>query len=218
MKRILFFLISAISLFSCSRYDGTDYFSPSLSNVSGPLQQYTLCIPNDIVTGSLVELESALRIDKEGTMGKYIYQSEGASLSNDGSVWTVLREGALRGATISKVTGETAWVISFDGKFDFNGCNYPTRFELKATAADAATAEHRNWKVELNGTRTEDDGYVCKFTNIEAPVEYTAVESNGLSWNAFGYMRMDVLKNGAKVDALIMEIRGGITSISITHI
>ncbi len=218
MKRLLYILLFATIYVSCSTYDGSDYYSPAPTYVSTPLKEYLLYISNDIVTDCLLELESALKMDQEGSMAKYFYLSDGTSLSTDGSVWTVNRDGALKGATITKVAGVAAWEFDYNGDFDFNGCKFPTLFKLRATATDPTADGHRDWNVELNGTRTEEDGYVCLFNHEEANIKYTAVESEGSSWNAYGYLKMEVLKNGVKVDALIMELRGGISSISITHI
>lgn len=218
MKRLLYLLIVTTTLVSCSKYDGTDHYSPSPSYVSTYLKDYLLYISNDIVTDCLLELESALKMDKEGSMAKYFYLSDGTSLSTDGSVWTVNRDGALKGATITKIAGVAAWEFDYDGDFAFGECKFPTKFKLRAAAVDPTADGHRDWNVELNGTRTEEDGYVCLFNHEEANIKYTAAEPEGSSWNAYGYLKMEVQKGGVRVDALIMELRGGISSISITHI
>lgn len=218
MKRLLYLLIVTTTLVSCSQYDGTDHYSPSPSYVSTYLKDYLLYISNDIVTDCLLELESALKMDKEGSMAKYFYLSDGTSLSTDGSVWTVNRDGALKGATITKIAGVAAWEFDYDGVFAFGECKFPTKFKLRAAAVDPTADGHRDWNVELNGTRTEQDGYVCLFNHEEANIKYTAAEPEGSRWNAYGYLKMEVQKRGVRVDALIMELRGGISSISITHI
>ncbi|MBQ7163659.1 MAG: hypothetical protein IJR64_08750 [Bacteroidales bacterium] len=216
MKRIIFVITLVVaSMTSCQRYDGTEHFSPTY--VSTPLKEYMLCISNDIVTATLEELESALKMDKESTMAKYFYQSNGTSLSADGSMWKVLRDGALSGATITKVSGKQAWTIEFDGKFSFNGNRFDTHFNLTATAVDPSADGHRDWDVEINGNRTEEDDYTCSFNNAETPINYRAIDDAESSWNAFGFLIMEVNKNGNKVDALIMQLRGNIGSVSIAR-
>ena len=215
MKKIIFAFLFAVVFVSCDPHYGKDYFSPTY--VSTPLKEYMLCISNDIVTESLKELESALKMDKEGTMAKYFYQTNESTLAADGSVWTVKREGTLKDATIAKVAGEQAWTIVFDGEYAFRGNKSDTQFTLKAAAVDPSAVDHRDWNVEIVGNRTEDDGYTCTFNHIDAPINYRAVHDAESSWNAFGFLEMKVDKNGTQVDALIMELRGGVNSASIAR-
>lgn len=216
MKRFTSAIILALTFVACSKYDGTDYFSPSY--VSTPLKEYMLCISSDLVTASLVELESALNLDKEGTMAKYFYRTDGLSLSSEGSLWTVTREGPVQGATIAKVAGKTAWTIVFDGEFKFNGNKFATRFELEATAADPSAEGHRDWLVGIDGSRAEEAGYSCTFNHVETPVTYRAVADEESSWKAYGFLEMEVNKDDNRVDALIMELRGSVNSVSVAHL
>ena len=219
MKKITLLPILALLLVSCSKYDGTDYYSAPPQTISSPLKNYVLYISNDIVTASLEELESALKMDKENsTLSQYFYLSNGTPLSNDGSVWTVQRDSNLKGAKISKILGENAWEINFEGMFSFDGSKFETQFIIKATSPAIYTTDHHDWNVEITGKRTEEDNYHCTFYNVDSPISYKAVESDNTGWNAFGFLVMEVYKGTDTIDKLIMELRGGISSSSITRI
>jgi len=215
MKKIFILFAVVAVIVSCDKYDDT--FGPSTYESSSPLELYMLSIADDGVSSVLAELESALQTDPDGVVGKYFYTNNGLSLTADGAVWTVNREGPLSGATMKKVTGKNVWMISYNGDFSMNGTSFPTTFEVTATLADSEIGSHMNWDVEFSGTRTEEDGYSCSFSNAEVPVGFKAIE-NTRNWGAYGYLLMTVYKENTRIDRILMELRGLRSSSSITHI
>lgn len=214
MKKILTILAAIAVLASCEK----ETFGPSSTDrTASPLENYMLAIADDIVATSLSELESALQVDVNGVVGKYFYTNNGISLSQDGSSWKINREGDMSGAVLEKVAGENAWTVSYDGELSVNNVPFPTTFTIKATKKDPAEEGHISWYVSFDGTRTEDDGYKCTFSNVETPVEYRVVDMTE-SWGAYGYLMMTVFKGSEQKDKVIMELRGLRSSASITHI
>ena len=121
----MIFAIAAVFA-SCSK--NTDTFGPSTDQSSSPLELYMLAIADDGVATALSELESALQLEADGTPGKYFYANNGIPLGEDGSSWTIKREGTLSGAVMKKVSGESAWVISYDGNLSMASSSFPTSF------------------------------------------------------------------------------------------
>lgn len=215
MKKF-FIIIAAVAVAaSCSK--NTDTFGPTPENNSNALELYMLAIADDGVATALSELESALQTNAEGTVGRYFYTTNGIPLGEDGSSWTINREGTMCGAVMKKVSGESAWTISFDGDLTVASATFPTVFTIKATKKDPAEEGHVNWDVTFDGTRTEDNGYKCTFSNIERPIEYRTIETSK-SWEAFGYLIMTVFKNSEQIDKIIMELNGRRSSASLAHI
>lgn len=215
MKKIIILIAAVAAMVSCDKFEDT--FGPSTYESSSPLELYMLSIADDGVSSVLAELESALQTDPDGVVGKYFYTNNGLSLTADGAVWTVNREGALSGATMKKVTGKNVWTISYNGDFSVEGASFPTAFEITATLADSEISNHMNWSVEFRGTRKEEDGYTCSFSNAEVPVDYKIIE-NTKNWGAYGYLLMTVFKDSKQIDRVLMELRGLRSSASITHI
>lgn len=215
MKKIIILIAALAAMVSCDKFEDT--FGPSTYESSTPLELYMLSIADDGVSVVLSELETALQTDPDGVIGKYFYTNNGLPLTADDAVWTVNREGSLLGTTIKKVTGKNAWTINYEGDFSVEGASFPTAFEITATLADSEISNHMNWSVEFRGTRKEEDGYTCSFSNAEVPVDYKIIE-NTKSWGAYGYLLMTVFKDSKQIDRVLMELRGLRSSASITHI
>ncbi len=215
MKKIVILLAAVAVAASCSKF--TDTFGPEPDYSKNALERYMLAIADDGVATALSELESALKMEVDGTVGKYFYTNNGIPLRDDGSSWTINREGTLYGAVMKKVSGEDAWTISYDGILTVASSSFPTVFTIKATKKDPAEEEHMSWDVTFDGSRTEDNGYRCTFSNVDKPIEYRTIESSK-SWGAYGYLLMTVFKNSKQIDKIIMELNGTRSSASLAHI
>ena len=68
-------------------------------------------------------------------------------------------------------------------------------------------ANHNDWEVSFEGTRTERDGYVCVFTSNPTLKFFKGYNNYG--WNSCtGSAFMDVTKYGKKVDRCRNEYLG----------
>ena len=220
MKRvsiILAMLAGIIAFAACEMEVPEDAFG-STTTPNNPVQAYMMNIADDLVCDNLRELESALKASAESGLGKYFYTTNDRPLDQDGAEWTVNREGNLTGLTIKKVAGSNAWDLEFNGKYPFSGNKYEIVINLTAEQDDASATGHQNWKVVFDGTRTEENGYKCTFSSVDAPVKYKTIGEDNNLWNAFGYLLMTVFKGGTQVDKVVMELAGGKSDSSIVHI
>ena len=214
---ILATLAGIIAFAACEMENPEDAFG-STTTPDNPVQAYMMNIADDLVCDNLRELESALKASAESGLGKYFYTTNNKTLDQDGAEWTVNREGNLTGLTIKKVTGSNAWDMQFKGKYSFSGYNYDIVINMTAEQDDATATGHQNWKVVIDGSRTEDGGYSCTFSSVDAPVKYKTIGDDNNLWNAFGYLLMTVFKNDTQVDKVVMELAGGKSDCSIVHI
>jgi len=215
--RTIGILAGILSLAACAVEAPEDAFG-STTTPDNPVQAYMMNIADDLVCDHLRELESALKASAEAGLGKYFYTTGGKSLDQDGAEWTVNREGNLTGLTIKKVAGVNAWDLQYKGKYSFSGNSYDLVVNLTAEQDDASATGHQNWKVVLDGSRTEEGGYSCTFSSVDAPVKYKTIGEDNNLWNAFGYLLMTVFKGDVQVDKVVMELAGGKSDSSIVHI
>lgn len=181
------------------------------------LTDYMLGIADELATRSLDELEQALKVDPTTGTARYFYETGGKPLTEPGACWTVLRNGEFEGLTLTCLQAEGTWRLDFDGDFSLRYYTFPTRFTLTATVADPAENDpHRGWMVTFDGTRTESKGYSCRFFTDE-PIHYKAFATDPL-WGAYGYLLMDVFEKEARIDRVVMELRGGKNNTTIAHI
>lgn len=215
-KTLLVLSILVASFSSCAQNDPDDAFGTEISTAS-PLVEYMTNFAEEIASESLKILESALRTSSDGGIKMLFYETNDLALTADGSVWKVKREGDLQGLTITKVAGENAWKLSYEGGVEFSGGTYPTEFTIKATQKDPTAEGHQNWDILLDGKRKEEKGYRCEFSTMNTLVEYKAIGEESL-WNAFGYIIMTVYKNDVQIDQVVMELAGGRSDSSVVRV
>lgn len=219
MKRFYtIFMIAILAVVACSKEDNIDP-EDALGGHSEPdsaLASYMLDIANDIVAGSLEELEDALAVGTGSGLARYFYTTNGLALTETGAIWTVQRDGELYGLQMTCLGETLTWRLDFGGKLKINGYSYPTEFSIVAKASDPTQTGHRSWNVSLTGDRTEKDGFTCHFAS-DGLLEYRALSTSAL-WGAYGYVVLDVYENRIHVDKVVMELRGGKSSTSVVHI
>ena len=211
-------ILAGMFAFAACEMDTPEDAFGSTTTPDNPVQAYMMNIADDLVCDNLRELETALKVSSEAGLGKYFYTTNGKSLSEDGAEWTVNREGNLTGLTIKKVAGSKAWDLQYKGKYPFSGNTYEIVINLTAEQDDATATGHQNWKVVLEGSRTEEGEYSCTFSSVDAPVKYKTIGEDNNLWNAFGYLLMTVFKGETQVDKVVMELAGGKSDCSIVHI
>ena len=216
IKTLTVISIFVASVSSCAVDDPNDAFGTEISTAS-PLVGYMTNFAEEIASESLKILESALRTSSDGGIKMLFYDTNDLALTDDGSVWKVKREGDLKGLTISKVTGENAWTMTYDGGVEFTGGTYPTQFTIKAIQKDPTAEGHQNWDILIEGTRTEEKGYSCDFSTMNTVIEYKAIGEETL-WNAFGYIIMTVYKDNVQIDQIVMELAGGRSDSSVVRV
>lgn len=221
MKNIfrIFSTIICVALISaCDKEDPQDAFG-NTTTPSNPVQAYMTNIVDELTTDNLKELELALKASLEGGLGKYFYETNNKDLTEDGSIWTVKREGNMTGLVIKKVSGIHAWELSYSGKYSFSGNDFETSSTITAEQVDPTATSHQSWNVTIDGTRTEEEGYSCSFSSVDAPILFKTIpDTDSQVWNAFGYLLMTVFKDGSQIDKVVMELAGGKSDSSIVRL
>lgn len=209
-------LAAALLLAACSKAEPEDSFG-GYTEPSDYVKQYMINFADKLVTQNLSELEDALAPDALSGISRFFYSTGGRALTEDGAVWTVVKEGDTYGLTMTKLSGASAWELSNETALFFDGGgSFRTDFRLTATAADASLARHRSWNVTFSGQRHEEDGFWCEF-HSEDPIEYRALSEDGY-WNAYGCLLMTVYDGSRQVDKVVMELRGARSATIIAHI
>lgn len=191
MKKILYILCAALAVSACYkgsfRDDSYNVLGGSYRYFSSPAGEYLMTIADQLVTGALGELETA--IDK------------GA-----GSVtWASL----FPGMTFTPAL-ENQWLITYDGPFTIQGNSYRTSFQIMATreSLPVGVSSHSSWSIQLDGSRSEREGYMCQYQSV-GEVRYVAEEDVTLGWNkVYGKFSMLVTRNGQKVDNCVLTFSG----------
>ena len=212
-KTILLCLALPLLLLSCSKgYNiGEEYYNGSNPGNKNAGRSYMLQLANDLVIDNLKTLENALYADRLGAAPgeeSASYDKGGKSLREKGAVWTVTYQGGLVGLVITAL-GEDTWRLEWDGEYDLGGNAYPTKYTLTATCLEEMQQKsHFDWAVELDGTRTEREGYSCHFWTKKT-LWYEVMDRSYAGWySCNGLLVMIVQKNGKGLDSSSLELRG----------
>lgn len=225
-------LAGVLALASCARMD-LDEYNGSYDHRERPYkagEEYMVSLAKQLLPDCLIALEDALIYDNYGyyTQSTSEYKTGGKSLRTEGAEWTVKSYAPMKGIKISCL-GENHWKLEFQGNYTLLGYEYPTTITAQATlnnGADSgegtgegsgegsgedsgagAWANHNDWEVSFEGTRTERDGYVCVFTSNPTLKFFKGYNNYG--WNTCtGSAFMDVTKYGKKVDRCRNEYLG----------
>ena len=187
MKKILLLTIAAVAAATLSSCCKSDDFSGSDGDVSYQMGPYMMCIADDLVIDNLKVLE---------------YQVETKSTSLDPSF-------RLPGVKVEKAAEDSTWIIS-NKNFDFEmlGVYYPTDYIIKARMLPGTNKTYHDWKVSIEGSRQEKDGYGCEFGTDKDGLTYLVGDAE-YSWGrCIGNLNMIVRKDGKSIDAIVMVLRG----------
>ncbi|MBQ1647013.1 MAG: hypothetical protein II047_00855 [Bacteroidales bacterium] len=236
MKRVLMILAGVLALASCARMD-LDEYNGSYDHRERPYkagEEYMVSLAKQLLPDCLIALEDALIYDNYGyyTQSTSEYKTGGKSLRTEGAEWTVKSYAPMKGIKISCL-GENRWKLEFQGNYTLLGYEYPTTITAQATlnngagsgegtgedsgagsgegsgagSGAGAWANHNDWEVRFEGTRTERDGYVCVFTSNPTLKFFKGYNNYG--WNSCtGSAFMDVTKYAKKVDRCRNEYLG----------
>ena len=213
-------LAGVLALASCARMD-LDEYNGSYDHRERPYkagEEYMVSLAKQLLPDCLIALEDALIYDNYGyyTQSTSEYKTGGKSLRTEGAEWTVKSYAPMKGIKISCL-GENRWKLEFQGNYTLLGYEYPTTITAQATlnngagsgegSGAGAWANHNDWEVRFEGTRTERDGYVCIFTSNPTLKFFKGYNNYG--WNSCtGSAFMDVTKYGKKVDRCRNEYLG----------
>lgn len=221
-------LAGVLTLASCARMD-LDEYNGSYDHRERPYkagEEYMVSLAKQLLPDCLIALEDALIYDNYGyyTQSTSEYKTGGKSLRTEGAEWTVKSYAPMKGIKISCL-GENRWKLEFQGNYTLLGYEYPTTITAQATlnnnagsgegtgagsgegSGTGAWANHNDWEVSFEGTRTERDGYACVFTSNPTLKFFKGYNNYG--WNSCtGSAFMDVTKYGKKVDRCRNEYLG----------
>ena len=223
MKRsFLYILFSAALLSTACAVDDDFYVDASdfggyTTSTKGPLANYSVQIVDLLLTPALLELEEALSLDENSTEVRYFYdRGNGTHISQDGSCWTLLREGKVRGLKMRKEAGRAAWILEYDGNISFGDNSYPTTLKMTATKSDASDQSgHYDWSLNFEGTRTEHRNYSCDFFNDG---EFLFKATTATRWEVFGYEILTVYKRNKQHDKVVIRFNGGKSDVDFARI
>lgn len=192
MKKLVYILCAALILGACAKGQdaiiGSYGLGASYGYTSSPAGEYLMCIADQLVTGALEELETAIK-------------QEAGSVT-----WPSL----FPGMTFTPGL-EDQWLISYVGPFSIReGNSYETSFQILATreALPEGVSPHCTWSVQLDGNRIERGGYACQFQSV-GEARYVAEPTTSLGWSkVYGKFTMLVTKNGQKVDNCVLTFTG----------
>ena len=214
-RYLILSLAAALLCSACAKDDASDAYGGYKDPFDG-VRDYLTGIADELITQNLQELETAL-VSSSEEISRYFYEKNGKELTEDGAVWTVTRDGVLKGLVISKVNGQNSWKLDFDGDFSLNSHNYRTSYTMTATAADASISPHRSWNVTIDGQRHEKEDFWCEFHNDGGALEYKSLSENKY-WNAYGFLLMTVYDGKKQIDKVVMQLKGGKSDSVIAHI
>ena len=203
MKRLVFLGGLVLLLATACHKADEDAFGGNFSAEGNPVREYMLSLADELVASALEELEEALGYDEQSAASQAFYDMKG-DLKQPGGIWVLRRESLMKGLVL-RMLEEEVWVLDFDGDLLLSIDTYPTSFTIRAERIDAQNP-HTDWKVTLQGQRTERNGYSCTFSS-DGPISYEVLFTDRL-WQAFGSLQMDVFKDNTLVDKAFLSLRG----------
>lgn len=211
MKKLFIIAAAFLCLASCTKqygYSETVIVGGSEYRATYPAREYLMSIADNMVTDVLGELETALKVD--GNSSSLRFDMSAGSILQENVTWTVVsKERELKGMTLKNIGGDT-WEMRFQGPYTLSGELYPVSFIMKAKRGTAATDNHYNWAVNLNGNRTEREGFSCSYSTSN-PFLYICKDGNTIGWNSLeGSYFLTVFRGSDAIDQWQMEFNGSI--------
>lgn len=194
MKKILYILAIAVVAGACSKGSRINPESAAVGGYStyksSPVGQYMMSIADDLVAGALTELETSFLLGKS----------------------EVTWNSRFKGMSIVKADLlDDTWSLTYEGQLTMGGGTYETRFSIVATREVVQEGQHADWHVSVSGTRTEREGYSCKFDGLDGLGYQTGGSRTG--WNQiYGKLSMDVFKDNARIDTGLLVFNGAPSS------
>lgn len=184
-----------MALASCAYHYDCDFgsFSGSNSRIDGPIHAYMLGLSDDLVVDNLKEMERFL--------------SSGQDAWTTGSTYTAGRDNNVKGAVIEKDAADSVWTIRNKTNYPLLGTKYPTDYSMTVRMLPCETSDYHDWKVTIDGTRQEKEGYGCRFRTDDG-LQYK-VSGTSYAWReCFGKLRMETCKGEKKLDEYIIILNG----------
>ena len=213
MKKIAVFALEAmvtLGSVSCNKeFTGSYPFQEHIGT-----QVYMEYIVKGYLTDHLWVMEKALRYDDsdiyQTVPTSAEYDTDGNSIWQNGTVWTVSEVTALSGITIEKTQEDSTWVLKRNGKASFRSIPaYPTESEvtLRMLPTEEDAPRHE-WKLSVDKfVRTEDYGYKADLSTKEAAEFRVAGSASAWAW-CKGTFWMDVTKDDEPVDKAVLSYDG----------
>lgn len=218
MKK-LYLIILALSIVSCDKADKIiDEYSGTQERNTSVAQSYMTVLATKLVPDYLIALEAALRYDSygyyNGSLGQSDYNCDGKSIRTKGVTWTVDAKKKVAGLTITCKDHNT-WELYRVGEYSYDSAgrdqDYVTACTMTAIMGEEVFPYHFNWEVTFTGSRTEREGYLCRFESSPG-LQFVCRQAHE-GWDyCYGAATMLILKDGEKVDMVRMDFDGQNTS------
>ena len=214
MKKF-YLIILALAIVSCNKADRIiEEYSGTYERNTSVAESYMTLLASKLVPDYLIALEAALLYDTygyyTGTLGQSDYDSNGQSIRTEGVVWTVDAKKKVAGLKIT-CKGPDTWELSREGEYSYDpdgrDKDYITSCTMIAVMGEEVSDNHFNWTVTFSGSRTEREGYQCRFESSPS-MTFMCQQANGAWDNCFGAATMLILKDGEKVDMARMNYDG----------
>ncbi len=218
-KHFIFLAIAAMAILSCSKENNPDIVGGRSEDYNWGGRSYMMCIADNLTTDALDELELALQTEQRGTGMSSHFEMNG-SLYEAGSTWRVSTAVTSLPNLKIESRGNNTFFLTYDGVYTFysGSEDYHTSFTMEAKLLRDGEGAPGNWKLVLQGNRTERKGYRCQF---ETPtgIEYSntlGLESKG--WNQiFGDLYMTVFKDKNTIDLSCLSFNGSPSQAKYTR-
>ena len=214
MKKF-YLIILALAIVSCDKADRIiEEYSGTYERNTSVAESYMTVLASKLVPDYLIALEAALLYDTygyyTGTLGQSDYDSNGQSIRTEGVTWTVDAKKKVAGLKIT-CKGHDTWELSREGEYSYDpdgrDKDYITACTMTAVMGEEVSSNHFNWTVTLSGSRTEREGYLCRFES--SPSLQFSCEQAQEGWDyCYGAATMLILKDGEKVDMARMDFNG----------
>ncbi len=211
MKRILFAAAILASLCACSRnsYDTDSEFTGTFSYNTTAGSNYLQEIATGLLVDNMRALENALEFNSFGSVSNSrtsAYHSNGKDLWQAGAEWTVSAVTSIKGVKITKVEADSTWTMTRSGNYAIGSNSYPTEYSI-TLRMHKGEGFHYNWGLTASGTRTERDGYGCRFWT-DGTVDYLIGQSVYNWADAVGTIWMQVNCGEEVVDKSFIRYNG----------
>ncbi|MBR5925582.1 MAG: hypothetical protein IKZ60_08965 [Bacteroidales bacterium] len=198
MKKLAILTLALIGMISCSRdYNYIDRgFDGNSSYTGAYVRAYIQQVSDNLIVQNLQVLEKVIALNANNIWAV-------------GNEYTYNNELDIRGVVIRKTDADSTWTLSRSGDYPINDVKYPTDYVITAKmSVGKGGANHYDWTLTLEGTRTEDNGFGCSFSS-DGAILYKSSYSSYNKWSYInGIIRMFVTKNGEEIDKAILDFRG----------
>lgn len=239
MKKYIVCFLAAVLAISCVKGmdpDDTGVVGGHSDNYNQKGRTYMMNMVDQLFAPMLEELEQALDVDSR-QLGQSAHFDINGSLQTPGSVWKVkAKDSALYGMTL-RCQREEYWTLSFEGDYllgddiqYYDGNNvYPTNITM-AVCREYSPQDDKpvlGWYCELQGERTEREGYSCTFHSTTTPMYSSKREglqflntrgADAAGWDkVYGNLYMSVYKNKEQVDVCCLSFEGSPSLATFTR-